>query len=494
MIALGKEGTTQQFPMNPERTNGFDDYRVDISSYEVFAYVLNEEGKVDGLERNTIQTTGEYRKLELDVERPLSGDNRVSINDDKNVIHYEIQGPNVKKVLREKAHDEEVFFGPYEGCLSEPLGVEEFMFDEVNSERITRRLHLPDSELMTTMHIDIEFGLEDYELDELRKYDSVREFVGATNFLQSDDIYKETIGTERSNKITKTFIEDFNGDIDAYARDTAEKHYANGYERTVETVYASCLGIKEDSEWLDEFKKKYDDNTFSFCVKEGDTYWFAMWPYYDFELAEYQCPKIVKYFVDNYFPDIQESEYEVRPAAAFDEWNYNVYYDFTEKDLCDAWLAEMENWDGHWINFLYGVHDRADIGKEGAVPGYGRGNWIYPGNIYGKTTLHYPDQYDYYVKDPGVYTVTATIDGCKGVIKDQFVVKVKPGWVKDDKGWKYIEETGKPAKNKWIDEYYNQFYVKDDGYMATGWQKIDNAWYYFDTDGIMQRGWRTIGN
>ena len=494
MIALGKEGTTQQFPMNPERTNGFDDYRVDISSYEVFAYVLNEEGKVDGLERNTIQTTGEYRKLELDVERPLSGDNRVSINDDKNVIHYEIQGPNVKKVLREKAHDEEVFFGPYEGCLSEPLGVEEFMFDEVNSERITRRLHLPDSELMTTMHIDIEFGLEDYELDELRKYDSVREFVGATNFLQSDDIYKETIGTERSNKITKTFIEDFNGDIDAYARDTAEKHYANGYERTVETVYASCLGIKEDSEWLDEFKKKYDDNTFSFCVKEGDTYWFAMWPYYDFELAEYQCPKIVKYFVDNYFPDIQESEYEVRPAAAFDEWNYNVYYDFTEKDLCDAWLAEMENWDGHWINFLYGVHDRADIGKEGAVPGYGRGNWIYPGNIYGKTTLHYPDQYDYYVKDPGVYTVTATIDGCKGVIKDQFVVKVKPGWVKDDKGWKYIEETGKPAKNKWIDEYYNQFYVKDDGYMATGWQKIDNAWYYFDADGIMQRGWRTIGN
>ena len=499
MIALGKEGTTQQFPMNPERTNGFDDYRVDISSYEVFAYVLNEEGKVDGLERNTIQTTGEYRKLELDVERPLSGDNRVSINDDKNVIHYEIQGPNVKKVLREKAHDEEVFFGPYEGCLSEPLGVEEFMFDEVNSERITRRLHLPDSELMTTMHIDIEFGLEDYELDELRKYDSVREFVGATNFLQSDDIYKEPIGTERSNKITKTFIEDFNGDIDAYARDTAEKHYANGYERTVETVYASCLGIKEDSEWLDEFKKKYDDNTFSFCVKEGDTYWFAMWPYYDFELAEYQCPKIVKYFVDNYFPDIQESEYEVRPAAAFDEWNYNVYYDFTEKDLCDAWLAEMENWDGHWINFLYGVHDRADIGKEGAVPGYGRGNWIFPGNIYGKTTLHYPDQYDYYVKDPGVYTVTATIDGCKGVITDQFVVKVKPGWVKDDKGWKYIEETGKPAKNKWIDEYYNQFYVKDDGYMATGWQKIDNAWYYFDTDhfsmdGIMQTGWQKVNN
>ena len=36
MIALGKEGTTQQFPMNPKRTNGFDDYRVDISSYDIW--------------------------------------------------------------------------------------------------------------------------------------------------------------------------------------------------------------------------------------------------------------------------------------------------------------------------------------------------------------------------------------------------------------------------------------------------------------------------
>ena len=84
-----------------------------------------------------------------------------------------------------------------------------------------------------------------------------------------------------------------------------------------------------------------------------------------------------------------------------------------------TWLAEMENWEGHWNNFLYGVYDKEDIGQEDAEPGYEKGNWFTGGSKYGKTTLHYPDQYDYYVKDPGVYTITATIDGCNGVITDQ---------------------------------------------------------------------------
>ncbi|MBQ8330555.1 MAG: N-acetylmuramoyl-L-alanine amidase family protein [Lachnospiraceae bacterium] len=494
MIALGKEGTTQQFPMNPKRTNGFEDYREDISSYEVFAYALNEEGRVDGLERNTIQTNGEYRKLELDVEIPQSENQWLSVGSDKNVIHYEIQGPNVKKVFREKAHDKEVTFGEGSGCLSEPCGSDLFAFDSVNSARITRRLNIPDSELMISLHCDIYFLLTDYDLDELRKYDSAREFVEATNFMQSDDIYKEIIGTERSIKNTKILIEDYNGDIDAYLRGIAEKHYANGYERTIETVYASCMGIKENSKWLNDFMKKYDEDVFSFCVKEGDTYWFATWPYYDFELANYHCDHIIDRFVHNYFPDIQESEYEVRSAAAFDEWNYQVYYDFTHKDICDAWLAEMDNADHHWTYLLYGVYDRKDIGQEDSEPGYYLSNWGGPASVCGNTTLHYPDQYDYYVKDPGVYTVTATIDGCKGVIKDQFVVKAKPGWVKDDKGWRYFEENGQPAKNKWIQLKHDWYYFKNDGYMAVGLQKIGKAWYYFDANGVMQKGWQKIDN
>ena len=193
MIALGEEGTTQQFPMNPERTNGLEDYRIDISSYEVHAYTLDEEGLVESLEYNTIQSNGEYRKLELNTYTRQSESGGFMVAEDKNVIRYEIQGPNVKKVLREKAHDEEVFFGNGVGCLSETAGSEQFAFDEVNSERISRRLNMPDSELMTDVHLCIYTELTDYDLDELRKYDSVREFVEAANFLQSDEVYTETV-------------------------------------------------------------------------------------------------------------------------------------------------------------------------------------------------------------------------------------------------------------------------------------------------------------
>ena len=488
MIALGEEGTTQKFPMNPKRTNGFEDYREDISDYDIWVLPAPGDNGPSTLEHNTIMTTGEYRKLQFWAVKPNDEYSGEQVMEDRNVIHYEIQGPNVKKVLREKAHDEEVFFGCDTGCLSEPTGNVSFAFDEVNSERITRRLNIPDSELAVDLHLDIMMRLTDYDLDELRQYDSAREFVEAANFMQSDEIYTENVGTERSNK---------GSDVVSLAKERAEEHYANGYERIVDTLYANCMGIKEGSKWMDAFRKKYDEGKFSFCVQEGDTYWFAMVASNSFNNTNRGCDVQVQYYVDNYFPGMKKSEYEVRAAAAFDEWVYYLYYDFTDKDLCDAWLAEMENWEGHWNNFLYGVYDKEDIGQEDAEPGYEKGNWFTGGSKYGKTTLHYPDQYDYYVKDPGVYTITATIDGCNGVITDQFVVKAQPvqtGWVQDDKGWRYIEENGQPAKNKWIEEGFIWYYFKSDGYMATGLQKIGNAWYYFDADGVMQRGWQTIGN
>ena len=129
MIALGEEGTTQQFPMNPERTNGFDDYRVDISSYDIWVDEMTENGMTIINDHHTISTSGEYKKLRLQAMFPVSDHSWGEVLEDKNVIRYEIQGPNVKKVLREKAHDEEVFFGYGMGCLSEPVGISEFAFE-----------------------------------------------------------------------------------------------------------------------------------------------------------------------------------------------------------------------------------------------------------------------------------------------------------------------------------------------------------------------------
>ena len=169
MIALGEEGTTQKFPMNPKRTNGFEDYREDISDYDILVDSLNENGGSSSLEHNTVMANGKYRKLELTAAKPINEYSWEQVMEDRNVIHYEIQGPNVKKVLREKAHDEEVFFGCDTGCLSEPTGNVSFGFDEVNSERITRRLNLPDSNFAVDLHLDINMRLTDYDLDELRQ-------------------------------------------------------------------------------------------------------------------------------------------------------------------------------------------------------------------------------------------------------------------------------------------------------------------------------------
>ena len=100
MIALGKEGTTQKFPMNPKRTNGFEDYREDISDYDILVDSLNENGQSSSLEHNTVMANGKYRKLELTAAKPVNEYSWEQVLDDLNVIHYEIQGPNVKKVLR----------------------------------------------------------------------------------------------------------------------------------------------------------------------------------------------------------------------------------------------------------------------------------------------------------------------------------------------------------------------------------------------------------
>ena len=485
MIALGAEGTTEQFTISADRSKGFDDYRFDLSSSLIHAYTTDDEGVMDSPEHNVIETNGEYRKLTLDAVTPISEYAWNWINPEKNVIHFDVQGPDVKKVLRREAYDTEVFFGFNSGNISEPVGEMVFAFDGVNSERISRRLNIPDGQVSVNMHLDINYALTDYELEELRQYDSAREFVEAKDFLQSDEIYTYNLGGERS-------IKKYHGDVAGFCLEMAEEYSAKGYARTVNTTYANCLGIKEDSQWLDDFMEVYEEGHFSYCVKEGDTYWFAMWEYSTPEYASSMYSNEFRYFSDKYFPDLSAEDYQLRRGAGFDEWNYHLYYDFTWKDLCDAWLAEMDNWEGHWIHFLYGAYERAEIGNTDEEPGYYQGNWGGPVFIGGKTVLHFPDQYDYYVKDPGEYTVTATIDGCRGTIVSQFVVNTKPGWVQDENGWRWREENGEFARNKWIEDLFDRYYINDDGYMATGLQKIGNDWYCFNENGLLARGWKMV--
>lgn len=74
--------------------------------------------------------------------------------------------------------------------------------------------------------------------------------------------------------------------------------------------------------------------------------------------------------------------------------------------------------------------------------------------------------------------------------------KAEEGWVKNQKGWWYRLSDGSYAKGwrkcLWSKEKVNGswFLFGDDGYMKTGWQKVNGKWYYLDPDtGAMKTGW-----
>ncbi|WP_297417404.1 cadherin-like beta sandwich domain-containing protein [Clostridium sp.] len=64
-------------------------------------------------------------------------------------------------------------------------------------------------------------------------------------------------------------------------------------------------------------------------------------------------------------------------------------------------------------------------------------------------------------------------------------------WQRIDGKWKYIDGTGEPLKNQWwFDKNTGKnYYLREDGTMATGWLNNNNNWYYFSTSGEMQTGW-----
>lgn len=64
-------------------------------------------------------------------------------------------------------------------------------------------------------------------------------------------------------------------------------------------------------------------------------------------------------------------------------------------------------------------------------------------------------------------------------------------WQRVDGKWKYVDGTGEFLKNQWwFDKNTGKdYYLKEDGYMATGWLNNDNKWYYFSPNGEMQTGW-----
>jgi glucan-binding YG repeat protein len=153
-----------------------------------------------------------------------------------------------------------------------------------------------------------------------------------------------------------------------------------------------------------------------------------------------------------------------------------------------------------------------------------------PGSPYGHTGLVIEDSDGYTLKTieqnidgnwdflevggPARYN-TRSYSGMVGFIRFPYgseTPEVKEGWVKDDQGWWYRNQDGSYPKNQWKtiggnlfrfdgngyilekqwfkDEEDGQWYwLREGGYMATGWVRIGESWYFFNSDGSMKTGW-----
>jgi len=67
-------------------------------------------------------------------------------------------------------------------------------------------------------------------------------------------------------------------------------------------------------------------------------------------------------------------------------------------------------------------------------------------------------------------------------------------WQTVDGKWKYIDGTGEVLKNQWwFDKSTGiNYYLKEDGYRATGWFSNNNNWYYFNENGEMKTDWINV--
>lgn len=74
-------------------------------------------------------------------------------------------------------------------------------------------------------------------------------------------------------------------------------------------------------------------------------------------------------------------------------------------------------------------------------------------------------------------------------------VPVTPGWQTDEKGWRYLTESGNFCHASWMEIDGRNYYFDKNGYMAAGWTEIDGKRYLFNEAGqLAPAGWTTDAN
>ncbi len=99
---------------------------------------------------------------------------------------------------------------------------------------------------------------------------------------------------------------------------------------------------------------------------------------------------------------------------------------------------------------------------------------------------------------PNTGTVAGRSGSTSGISKGASSGKViqirKTAWVQDAGGWRYREDSGSYARNKWLRIKDLWYFFNPKGYMHTGWLQSDGKWYYLQPEqgsaqGRMETGW-----
>lgn len=67
-------------------------------------------------------------------------------------------------------------------------------------------------------------------------------------------------------------------------------------------------------------------------------------------------------------------------------------------------------------------------------------------------------------------------------------VAVTNKWIQVNGQWQYKDASGTTVKNSWIQNYY----MDENGNVATGWLAYNGSWYYLGTDGTAKTGWQLV--
>ncbi|WP_252247665.1 cell surface protein [Clostridium sp. ZS6] len=79
-----------------------------------------------------------------------------------------------------------------------------------------------------------------------------------------------------------------------------------------------------------------------------------------------------------------------------------------------------------------------------------------------------------------------SMDGKWYLCSNSFIMT---GWQKVDNNWYYFNEFGVMQKD-WVNSNGKWYYLDNNGCMVTGWIKSNNNWYYINSSGEISTGWK----